>query len=564
MADNIAIGQFDDVEENITEVLPTTVKNTQQESSNNQEMHVDDNEYYDDYDSYEDDDWWDDHQIKKQYNSNHGNVSVNQKNSTNKQKSTLQPQEKQFGKFVNKIKIEKYEGPAIDGRAHNQLVETSKKQYTQTVRVKDRKDRATVEQVLDPRTKMILFKLLNKGIINQINGCISTGKEANVYHASTADGLDRALKIYKTSILVFKDRDKYVNGEYRFRHGYCKGNPRKMVKTWAEKEMRNLARLRTAGIPCPEPIILRSHVLVMDFIGHQGWAAPRLKDANFSDSKARELYLTCVRIMRMLFWKARLVHADLSEFNILYNIEEDQLYIIDVSQSVEHDHPSALLFLRKDCTNINDFFRKRNVCVMSLQELFNFVTDPLITEENIEEYLERAQEITSTRTHGEITSQEMINEEVFKQAFIPRTLDEVIDYERDSKKAKEGNDKDLFYANIIGLNKNLTGTKLTPDILNKQLSLQKNDKEMENSNGMPPLEGDESESECEKSDEDSHTDDGNSSWDEEEEETKERKKELRKEHKKFVKEENRKKREEKMPKHVKKRKEKVTKGKGKH
>lgn len=36
--------------------------------------------------------------------------------------------------------------------------------------------------------------------------------------------------MYKTSILVFKDRDKYVSGEYRYRHGYCRSNPRKMVK----------------------------------------------------------------------------------------------------------------------------------------------------------------------------------------------------------------------------------------------------------------------------------------------------------------------------------------------
>lgn len=28
-------------------------------------------------------------------------------------------------------------------------------------------------------------------------------------------------------------------------------------------------------------------------------------------------------------------------------------YIIDVSQSVEHDHPHALEFLRKDCSNVN-------------------------------------------------------------------------------------------------------------------------------------------------------------------------------------------------------------------
>ena len=39
-----------------------------------------------------------------------------------------------------------------------------------------------------------------------------------------------------------RDRDRYVQGDYRFRHGYFKHNPRKMVKTWAEKEMRNLLR----------------------------------------------------------------------------------------------------------------------------------------------------------------------------------------------------------------------------------------------------------------------------------------------------------------------------------
>jgi RIO-like serine/threonine protein kinase len=50
-----------------------------------------------------------------------------------------------------------------------------------------------------------------------------------------------------------------------------------MVKTWAEKEMRNLARLRAAGIPAPAPLLLRMHVLVMDFIGDDGVAAPRLK-----------------------------------------------------------------------------------------------------------------------------------------------------------------------------------------------------------------------------------------------------------------------------------------------
>ena len=96
---------------------------------------------------------------------------------------------------------------------------------------------------MDPRTRMIIFKMIQRGIVNELNGCISTGKEANVYHSTSEKSkYDLAVKVYKTSILTFKDRDKYVTGEFRFRHGYCKHNPRKMVATWAEKEFRNLTR----------------------------------------------------------------------------------------------------------------------------------------------------------------------------------------------------------------------------------------------------------------------------------------------------------------------------------
>jgi hypothetical protein len=44
-----------------------------------------------------------------------------------------------------------------------------------------RDDRATTEQVMDPRTRLILFKMLARGLLEEIHGCVSTGKEANVY-----------------------------------------------------------------------------------------------------------------------------------------------------------------------------------------------------------------------------------------------------------------------------------------------------------------------------------------------------------------------------------------------
>ena len=72
----------------------------------------------------------------------------------------------------------------------------------------------------------------------------------------------------KPLLVHLQDRDKYVTGDFRFRGGYGKGNPRKMVRTWAEKEMRNLTRIHNAGLPCPQPILLRSHVLLMVSTSH--------------------------------------------------------------------------------------------------------------------------------------------------------------------------------------------------------------------------------------------------------------------------------------------------------
>lgn len=136
-----------------------------------------------------------------------------------------------------------------------------------------------MEQVLDERTRRILLKLINNEVVTEINGCISTGKEANVYHAvNNATKKEYAIKIYKTSILIFKDRDRYVEGEFRFRRGYCSSNPRKMVAMWAEKELRNLKRMEGV-IASPVGLLVKSNVLVMDFVGKEMKNAPRLKDA---------------------------------------------------------------------------------------------------------------------------------------------------------------------------------------------------------------------------------------------------------------------------------------------
>ena len=429
-------------------------------------------------------------------------------------------------KLESRIHLDKY-----TPRVANQISSIESREEQGHIRIKDKQDRATIEQVLDPRTRMILLKMINRGMIESVNGCVSTGKEANVYHAGTKTGLHRAIKVYKTSILHFKDRDKYVSGEYRFRHGYCRHNPRKMVRTWAEKEMRNLVRIYECGIRCPEPIILRSHVLVMEFIGVEGIPAPLLKEVTLNESTARQLYLECVILVRKLYKDAKLVHADLSEFNLLFH--ENSVVVIDVSQSVEHDHPRAVDFLRKDCSNINNYFRKNGVISLTLKEFFDFVVDPNLLDDDVDRYLEKLQETTAGRTLEDLESLDKQSEEhVFLNSYLPKRLDEVVDFERDQDNVQDGDEK-LIYGTITALKPDLSGPATKAVLL-----------------------------------EDEDSNDSNEDDQEEENETskyvnsrrpKNETLEEKKARKNAVKEEQRLKRKDKVPKHVKKRREKVRK-----
>jgi len=397
----------------------------------------------------------------------------------------------------------------------------------------DKSERATSEQVLDPRTRMILLQMINRNIVSEINGVISTGKEANVYHALSVpdDGqsveLHRAIKVYKTSILVFKDREKYVVGEHRFRQGYNKSSNRAMVKVWAEKEMRNLKRIHAAGIPSPEPVYLRLHVLVMGFIGDKkGTPAPRLKDVEFVDSDAparwRALYVELLSYMRIMYQECKLVHADLSEYNVLYY--NDKPYIIDVSQSVEHDHPRSLDFLRMDIKNVSDFFKRHDVAVLSDRMAFDFIVRPGGSL-GLEALHAKIDTLMSRRTDDE---EDEVDNAVFRQQYIPQTLKDVYDAERDvdQMKTQEGREA-LVYKDLLA----------APREMGKA---EGDDVSADSGDDGVPLEEDE---ESGVSDSDKAGPPRGKRFQDKEE---------KRGHKKKVKEEKREKRKEKMPKHVKK------------
>lgn len=434
--------------------------------------------------------------------------------------------------------LAKYAARINLGGAEEMIQSTKGKGKTQsTTATADRSNRATTEQVLDPRTRMILFKMINRGIVYEINGCISTGKEANVYHAQTEEGAHRAIKIYKTSILVFKDRDRYVTGEFRFRNGYSRHNPRKMVKLWAEKEFRNLKRIYQSDIPVPKPLHLHLHVLVMEFLGDKkGWASPRLRDAVIEPELFPGLYLQLISYMRILYQQCRLVHADLSEYNILYH--KKKLWMIDVSQSVEHDHPSSLEFLRMDIKNVSDYFRRQGVEVFSERRTFRFITMSTLDPEHFPSavvpapYPEKSDylvEVLEGLPKEEETESSAADDAVFRSVYIPQNLEQVYDVERDVERVNRGEAADLIYGEMV---------------------VTKNDKKVEEVSESSEAEGSDDEEEGTGSDKEEEDDD---EW--KEKSGADRKftdRESNKDRKKQVKLEAKEKRQKKIKKHVKK------------
>lgn len=215
-------------------------------------------------------------------------------------------------------------------------------------------------------------------------------------------------------------------------------------------------------------------------------ASPRLKDASIPAEHMADLYVELLLMTRKMYVECRLVHADLSEYNILYHVDvppqddpasgepssdphtpKGHLYLIDVSQSVEHDHPHAFDFLRADLRNVEEFFGRHVRCV-GLRRAFGFVTRERLgagegtgTREEEEEALlrrwmdergageladdggddddgawqdgERALAGTSSLAAAAAAAHE---DSVFMRSYIPRTLNEVVDPEGDARRLR--------------------------------------------------------------------------------------------------------------------------------
>lgn len=229
--------------------------------------------------------------------------------------------------------------------------------------------------VFDSSTLMTLYHMIHKGVFDSLYGAVSTGKEANIFCALDRKGNYVAIKIYRIATSDFKTMYRYLAGDPRFRT--FRRERRSIIYTWVSREFKNLQRASEAGVRAPKPIDFENNVLAMEFVGEEGVPYPRMKDSPPKNPKA--IFEKLLDAAERLYSKGKLVHSDLSEYNVLLGPEP---VLIDFSMATDVANPMSEELLLRDLSNLVNYFRKLGVKVPEPIELFTEIKEER-TDRNI-------------------------------------------------------------------------------------------------------------------------------------------------------------------------------------
>jgi len=248
----------------------------------------------------------------------------------------------------------------IEDRVYELLAKKVEPFKTKLERREREDDRLKTEDgVFDESTLLTIYHMLNRGVLERVEGNLASGKEANVFLGIGREGGFVVVKIYRVNTTSFRNFTPYIMGDPRFRH--VPRDHRALVIMWAKKEFKNLSRMRNGGVRVPEPYIQANNVLIMEYIGSDTSPARTLKETAVADPS--EGLSWALKNIELLATGPHLVHSDFSEYNVLVHPDSGERVIIDVAQSVVLDHPSSHEFLVRDVKNICRFFGRPGATV---------------------------------------------------------------------------------------------------------------------------------------------------------------------------------------------------------
>lgn len=207
---------------------------------------------------------------------------------------------------------------------------------------------------------LALNALVKGDVIDALGKSLGVGKEADVYDALTPQNTRVAIKFHRLGRISFRQTQR--------KRGYIKQHASWIFQSRlaAEKEYRALQLLSPQKVAVPEPISQNRHVIVMSMI--EGGELARYRRI----TRARNVLKEILRNIRRAYMKAGIVHADLSEYNILLK-PDGHILIIDWPQYVTKDHPNAQSLLARDIENILSYFSRKHKIKTKLEEALEYI-----------------------------------------------------------------------------------------------------------------------------------------------------------------------------------------------
>jgi len=209
---------------------------------------------------------------------------------------------------------------------------------------------------------LAINSLVKADVLEAFGKPLGVGKESDVYDALTPHGQRVAVKFHRLGRTSFR--------QTRRKRDYAAEKPTAnwlyQSKLAATKEYRALRLLYPREVAVPKPIRKNRHVVVMGMI--EGVELYRHVEIPNSNGVLNEILLN----VRKAYLESGIIHADLSEYNVLLK-PDTHILIIDWPQYVTRTHPNAEQLLQRDLRNILKFFRRKHGVKIELDQAMAYV-----------------------------------------------------------------------------------------------------------------------------------------------------------------------------------------------
>jgi RIO kinase 2 len=203
--------------------------------------------------------------------------------------------------------------------------------------------------------------LVKAGVLEAFGKPLGVGKEADVYDALNPKGERIAVKFHRLGRISFRQTKQ--------KRGYTPEHISWLFQSRlaAEKEFRALELLFPYKVAVPAPIGQNRHVVAMGMI--EGAELAEWKQIRKPEKVLKEI----LRNVRKAYVKTGVIHADLSEYNVILK-PNMHILIIDWPQYITKDHPNAKELLTRDVENILHYFKRKHMLKVKLNGALSYVT----------------------------------------------------------------------------------------------------------------------------------------------------------------------------------------------